>query len=83
MNDVLVDILCSDFTKTYTVSFYFYVVCHFKNEKCNITPIAKMDCAQLSTRLYQVCINGYSLGKEINTLEHIKEQFFPLGEVEL
>ena len=73
MNDVLVNILCSYFTKTYTVSFYFYMVCHFKNEKCNITSIAKMNCAQLATRLYQVCINGYSLGKEINTLEHIKK----------
>ncbi len=49
------------------------MVCHFKNEKCNITSIAKMNCAQLATRLYQVCINGYSLGKEINTLEHIKK----------
>ena len=83
MDNRLVDIFHADFTQTFPVSINLDTVCHFKNEKCNITSIAKMDCAQLATRLYQVCINGYSLGKEINILEHIKKQLFPLYEVEL
>ena len=70
MNDVLVYIFCTNFTKAYTVPFYFDMICHLKNKKCNIASITKMDYALLSTGLYQVCVNSSCLCEEIDLLEH-------------